>query len=150
MRRAGAFAALALLALALGTASCKPSSLTPFGIGTKEPESFGGGVNGLWSGVTNAGQSITFQVASGTVVNLVLTHSWGNGCSRIFDTTGQAALVENNAFHLDVPFTQGELIVDGVFTSDTTSNGSYFFEGLSVIGSCPTSGSGTFVATKAF
>jgi hypothetical protein len=149
MRRRGALAALALLALALGAASCKPSSLTPFGIGTREPDAPGAGVNGAWTGTTTASSEISFQVASDTVVGLAIRDPAGGFCVATFDLSSVTTPVEGDAFALAVPLTpQGQLSVEGRFTSSTTCSGSYTFGGLSTSGSCPTSGSATFVAVK--
>ncbi len=148
MRRTGALAAGALLLLALGVAGCKPSSLTPFGIGTQEPDTAGTGVNGLWEGTTSTGGEIRFQVGDDVVTTLLFSHVDAN-CTLSFESpSSSTTTIVDDLFTLEVALTQGRFVVEGRFTSSTTSAGSYFFEALAATSSCPTSGSGTFDATK--
>jgi hypothetical protein len=143
--RALAAAALALALAALGAYSCSPSDLTPFGIGTRGPE--GGGVNGAWSGQNSTGQPIDFNVGSEIVADLLTFHAAPN-CITRFESGDATAIVENDAFTLEIFYTQGRLVVTGTFTSPTTCAGSYFFEALAKAQSCPTTGAASFVAAK--
>jgi hypothetical protein len=146
MRRPAALLGLALLAAALGVAACKPSSLTPFGLGTRGTEETG--VNGQWQGVTSTGGTITFQVASDEVTTVVVYHLT-SGCTTLLQISAATALVTDNTFEAEELLTPGRFIVDGTFTSSTSCSGSYFFEAIGTSAACPSSGSGTFVATKA-
>jgi hypothetical protein len=148
MRCAGARAAALLLALALGTAGCDlVSSLTPFGIGTKDYSTGVKNVNGSWSGKTATGGDVTFQVGSDTVIDLRFHHV-AEGCTLSFESLTLAPPILDGKFTLDLPLEpQGRFVATGIFGSSTTCSGTYFFEGLPA-GSCPTAGSGTFSASK--
>jgi hypothetical protein len=151
MRRAGALAASGLLALVIGAAACKPSSLTPF-TDWREEQTETTGVNGHWLGeaVAADGQpgTIEFTVASERIADIRLHHSTGS-CGRLFFSTTTTESVENDAFHVDMTLeTQGRVVIDGTFTSSTTCTGTYYFEGIRITGDCPSSDSGTFTAAK--
>jgi len=150
MMKTGARAAAVLLALALGVAGCKPSSLTPFGIDTKSPQDYDNtsqNVNGTWTGKTASGGDVNFQVGSDTVSKLVLNHV-AAGCTITFEAADVTAPVVNDGFTLEKAVDAGgRIVITGTFSSASTSSGSYFFEGLPA-GVCPTSGTGTFGANK--
>ena len=151
MRKRGALAAAALLALALGVVGCKPSSLTPFGIGTRDysSETTGDNVNGVWAGKSASGGDVSFQVGSDTVSQFILHHV-ASGCTLTFDAADVTAPVVDGRFTVENTVDAGgRFVVTGTFNTSATSSGSYFFEGLSA-GSCPTSGTGTFSASKTF
>ena len=149
MRRVAAATAAGALLLALGAAACKPSSLTPLGIDWREPESPGQSTSGLWEGVNSTGLEVTFQVGNSEVVNFTLRHG-SPGCVRVFEAGDVTAPIEGGSFSLEVPYDQGRFVAEGRFTSSNACAGSYFFEFHSTAGgSCPSDGSGTFVAAKA-
>lgn len=149
MRRGAALAAAALLALLGAAPSCKPSSLTPF-TDWREPET-ATGVNGLWRGETfspGVPRAIEFTIASETLVDWTLQHE-AFGCPQTFVSNGSETKLDGTTFDIDSPLEeQGRIVIHGEFTSDTECSGTYFFEAISETGVCPTSGSGTFVATK--
>jgi hypothetical protein len=142
-----ALALLAALALGLGSWGCKPSSLTPLGIGEREPAPPGTDTNGLWSGGSPTGQGISFAVGDNTVVNLTLRHGEGS-CGREF-TAGEPIPIENDAFALETRDAKSLFVIEGRFTSPTDCSGTYRFEFFSTVGGCPAAGGGSFVATKA-
>lgn len=144
-----AAAAGALAALVLATAGCDAiSSLTPFGINWRKPESPGQNPSGLWSGTTPTGGDVTFQVGNDEVLKLTLIHS-ASGCLLTLEAPDPAPIDAGGAFALDVADEKRRFLAQGQFTSSTTCTGSYAFELYSVVGgSCPSKGSGTFTATK--
>jgi len=146
MARRSTFAAAAAAALLLCAAGCKPSSLTPLGIGTRGPDAAGTGVNGIWEGTTSSGGSVSFQVGDDRVTVFAIRDSTG-GCSRSLDSATDADIVDG-AFSLEMTVTQGQAVVTGRFTSSDTCAGSYSYQGLPTEGSCPTSGSVSFTAGK--
>jgi hypothetical protein len=149
MRRAAVARAAGALLLAFGAAACKPSSLTPLGIDWRETGSAAQGASGLWSGTTSTGLGVAFQVGDDKVVNFTLSHG-ATGCAQEFTADDSAPIDANGAFSLEITYDQGRFVANGRFTSATTCSGSYAFEFFSVAGgSCPSSGSGTFVANKA-
>jgi hypothetical protein len=145
MPRLRAAALAAALAAAVLAGACKPSSLTPFGIGRRGPAP--GSVNGLWQGVTTRGGDVEFSVAAEKVQGLTLTHP-GPGCTKRFTSGGVVAVIaDDDTFKLELFFdTGGRLVIDGAFSSIDAASGSYFFEGLAAAPPCPTAGSGGFVA----
>lgn len=151
MRRGAALAAAALVTL-LGTAySCKPSSLTPF-TDWREPETESAGRNGRWSGETvstdNLIGRINFSIASRNVADLSVNHNPGP-CGNTWYTVDVTDPIEGDTFDLNLEIEgQGRLAIQGQFSSDSECSGTYYFEGISATGTCPTSGSGSFVATK--
>jgi hypothetical protein len=149
MRRAGALAAVTLLALALGAPGCGlVDSLTPFWVGHQDYGSGGENVNGSWAGKTSTGGDVTFQVGSDTVTRLVLKHVT-TGCTMSFEQveTTPPPIIDG-VFTLELLYeAQGRIVITGTFTSDTTCSGSYFFEAFPA-GDCPTAGTGTFTANK--
>ena len=147
MARRPALATAAAAALLLGAAGCKPSSLTPFGIETRGPDSSVTGVNGSWQGTTSAGGSVSFQVGDDNVTTLVMREQ-SSGCSREFKTEDPVP-IEDDAFTLEVRDGNDRFILNGRFTSQTVCSGSYRFEVHSTVGSCPNAGAGSFVAAKA-
>jgi hypothetical protein len=146
MPKARARAAAVLLALAFGASGCDlVSSLTPFGVGTKD---YGAGVknvNGNWAGNTASGGEVTFQVGSDTVSLLHFEHVEAT-CTLTFDAPTAVPIV-NGSFIVEIALTQGKVVATGTFTTAGTCSGTYFFEALPA-GGCPTAGTGTFVAEK--
>jgi hypothetical protein len=149
MRRARARAAAVSLALALGMLGCGlVDSLSPFGVGTQD---YGAGVenlNGNWAGKTATGGDVTFQVGDDTVTNMILYHVTAD-CIKSFNqvVTSPPPIVDG-VFTLELIYSdQGRFVMTGTFTSSTTCSGSYFFEAFPA-GICPTSGAGTFTASK--
>jgi hypothetical protein len=151
MGRCAALAAAGLLALLVVAAACKPSSLTPF-TGWRQEETETSGINGSWVGQTfssGVSDTIVFTIASDQFVDWTLKHPAPSGCGKWFTTGGAATQIEGNTFTIDGKLElQGRLVVEGTFSSDTECSGTYHFEAVRVSGDCPTSGSGTFVATK--
>ena len=150
MRKAGALVAAALLALALGAPGCKPSSLTPFGIGYQD---YGGGkgdnYNGGWIGATSTGGTVVFLVGNSQVTELLLQHVTAD-CTITFGGTVTGVLIADGGFRFEADLTnlsQGRIIVEGRFSSPTASSGTYSFEGRPA-GVCPTAGTGSFTANK--
>lgn len=151
MRRGAALAAAALVTLLGAALSCKPSSLTPF-TDWREPETGTGGVNGGWHGepVSAEGRvgSIDFTIASDRLAELRLSHNPGF-CGNSFLIDSVTEQVENGSLEIDVRLEeQGRFVVQARFSSETECSGTYFFEGIPETGTCPISGSGSFVATK--
>jgi hypothetical protein len=151
MRRGAALAAAALVTLLGAAPSCKPSSLTPF-TDWREPETGTGGVNGGWHGepVSAEGRtgSIDFTIASDRLAELRLSHNPGF-CGISFSINDVTELVGDGSLEFDVPLEdQGHLAVQARFSSETECSGTYFYEGIPETGTCPISGSGSFVATK--
>jgi hypothetical protein len=150
MRNARARVAAVLLPLALVAAGCDlVSSLTPFGIGHKDYSVSTEGVNGDWAGKTNNGGDFTFQVASDRVLNIVFKHI-GADCNQPFTLDAKTVPVVDGVFIYENVFAeQGQVRVEGHFTSDTTCTGTYSFEGLPASRCLNlTAGNGTFAATK--
>ena len=149
MRKAGALATVVLLALAFVASGCDlVSSLTPFGIGTKDYSATGANVNGAWAGKTGNNGNVTFQVANEAVSELIVQHITA-GCTLSLEADTLTAPIVNNRFTIEVALTQGRFVASGTFTSATTCSGTYSFEALPA-GDCPTAGSGTFTANKTF
>lgn len=146
MRKAGALGAV-VLAFALVAPGCDlVSSLTPFGIGTRDYTSEGANVNGNWVGKTASGGDVTFQVGNNAVSQLRFLHVTA-GCRLPFEDLTTLVPVVNNSFTTEILLDQGRFVATGTFSSSTTCSGTYFFEALPA-GVCPTAGSGTFVANK--
>ena len=150
VRRAGSSAGALVLALALAAAGCDLiGSLTPFGIGDRGEDVSQGTYTGAWSGPTSAAGQVTFTVTSGEVIDLVLTHTLPCGVIEQFEFT-DALLIQSDEFSarraLDP---QGNVVVRGRFTSPDTATGDYTFSSLATSAQCPSSGQGTFTATKA-
>ena len=146
MRRAGALGAV-FLALTLAAPGCDVvSSLTPFGIGTRDYSTEGANLNGDWAGTTASGGEVTFQVGNDEVSRLRLFHE-ATGCSLPFEDLTNLVPIVNNIFTIEIRLTQGRFVATGNFTSATRVSGTYFFEALQA-GACPTAGSGTFSAEK--
>ena len=104
-------------------------------------------MNGDWVGETATGGEVTFQVGSDEVFKLHIVHIAGT-CTLTFDAATLTPPIVDGGFTLDLPLDpQGRFVATGNFTSSSTCSGSYFFEALPT-GSCPTTGSGTFVANK--
>jgi hypothetical protein len=152
MRRTGALAAAALLALALFAPGCDlVSSLTPFGVGHQDYGNGGGAggenLNGLWSGSTGGGGPITFTVASGKVSNIKFLHV--GECLQSFELTAREVQIADDMFVYENRFeSQGRILVEGHFTSPENCSGTYFYEGLATGGGCPTAATGTFTAER--
>ena len=151
MRRCAALAVAGLLALLLVAAACKPSSLTPF-TGWRQEETETSGVNGRWGGPTisaeGRGGNIDFTIASNQIADFTLIHS-PESCGHTFFSVDTTVPLDGDTFELDLTLeTQGRIVVNGTFTSSTEASGTYHFEGIRVTGSCPTSSSGSFNATK--
>jgi hypothetical protein len=151
-RRAGSSAGTLVLALALALAAAGCDligSLTPFGIGDRGEDTSQGTYTGAWSGPTSAAGQVTFTVTSGEVIDLVVTHTLPCGVIEQFEFT-DALLIQNDEFSarraLDP---QGTVSIRGRFTSSDSATGSYIFSSLATSGQCPTSGQGTFTASKA-
>ena len=147
MRRRARVAAAALAVLALAAPGCKPSSLTPFGLGTRGPDPSQSTYSGSWKGSTAAEGEVSFSVVSGEVTDLVLTHRLP--CGLLLEFPFDALLIEDDTFTGELAYEpQGRVALEGRFTSPEACTGSYTFESLAVSGTCPTSGSGTFAANK--
>jgi hypothetical protein len=147
MRLRSTLAVAAAAAIVLGALGCKPSSLTPFGLGTRGPESSGAGVNGTWQGTTSSGGTVAFQVGDDRITTLLIDETTGD-CTRSLSTTTDVDVVDD-AFTIELALTQGRVVIAGRFTSSTTCSGSYSFEGLAIEGTCPTRGTVSFTASKA-
>jgi hypothetical protein len=147
MRRTGALGAV-LLALALFAPGCDlVSSLTPFGIGTRDYSTEGANVNGNWVGKTASGGDVTFQVGNDTASRLRFIHV-APGCALPFEDLSTLVPIVSSRFTLEVDLTTGgRFVASGFFASATAASGTYFFEGLPA-GVCPTAASGTFTANK--
>ena len=146
MRRAGALGAAAL-ALALVAPGCDlVSSLTPFGIGTRDYTTEGNNLNGNWAGTTASGGEVTFQVGNDKVSRLHFIHETA-GCSLPFEDLTKLVSIVDNSFTIEIRLTQGRFVATGNFTTATRASGTYFFEALPT-GDCPTAGSGSFSAEK--
>jgi len=149
MRKAGALATGVLLALAFVASGCDLiSSLTPFGVGTKDYSATGANVNGTWAGKTGSGGDVTFQVGNDTVSQLIVQHVT-TGCTLSFEADSTTAPVVNGGFTIELTLTQGSFVATATFTSATTCSGTYSFKALPS-GDCPTAGSGSFTANKTF
>jgi hypothetical protein len=150
MRKAGALlAAVALLALSVGTGGCGLiDSLTPFGVGTRDYSSAGDNVNGTWFGTTDSGGAVSFQVASETVSVPKFLDTVAD-CTRDFTSEADTAPVVDGRFTIQILYDQGRFVASGTFTSDGTCSGTFFFEALGA-SACPSNGTGTFVAVKVF
>jgi len=150
MRQAGALAAAVLLALALGAAGCNlVSSLTPFGIGTRDYSGTGGeNLNGDWVGTTASSGEVKFQLGNNEVSNLRFLHIEG-ACTLTFEALTATDRVVNDGFIVEIALSQGRFVATSKFTTASSCSGTYFFEGLPT-GGCPTAGTGTFVAEKTF
>ncbi len=148
MRLRRTLAATLLLALALGAPGCDwIGSLTPFGIGHQDYSGSGENVNGNWVGKTATGGDVTFQVGSNTVSQLHLNHV-ATGCTLSFLAETTTALVVDGRFALEYNIdTGGRFSMTGTFTSGSAATGTFLFEGLPA-GICPSTGNGTFTATK--
>jgi hypothetical protein len=147
MRRAGALAATALLAIALFAPGCDwIGSLTPFGIGTRDYAAEAENVNGLWTGQTGTGGEVTFQVSNDAVSRLHFLHI-ATGCTLTFEDLSNVEPIVGGGFSFEILLTQGRVVATGNFSSATTCSGTYFFEALPA-GVCPSAGNGTFVAEK--
>ncbi len=154
MRKAGALGTAVFLALALGAYGCGlVDSLSPFGIGTRDyaAEASGANLNGVWSGTSGDGGTVTFQVGDSEVNELVLVHVTGD-CIINFDGSEAAVPIVDGVFTIERGLTslaQGRIIITGRFTSSSTCVGNFTYEGLPA-SSCPTSGVGSFLAGKVF
>lgn len=148
MRRGSRLAAAAL-ALALSAVGCDLfSSLTPFGLGKRGPETSEGLYSGAWQGATSTGGAVTFNVVNGEVVDLVLTHRLSCGVMLEILLT-DAILVEDGAFSTDAPLDpQGRAVLSGRFSSPDGATAAYSFESLPTSARCETAGRGTFTATR--
>ena len=146
MRLAGAFTAAVLLSIASVANGCKPSSLTPFGVGYQNYSVNTDNVNGNWAGKTANGGAVSFQVGNDTVSNWRLLHVTSS-CTLTFEDLSTLFPVVDNEFTIEIILDQGRFVATGRFTSTTAASGTYFFEGLQA-GLCGTAGTGTFTATK--
>jgi hypothetical protein len=149
MRHRARVAAVTLAALALAAAGCSDlvSSLTPFGIGNREPDPVVGTYSGSWLGTTNASGVVTFTVVSGEVTDLVLTHQLS--CGIVMEFAFDALLIENGEFTAELALEpQGRVVLAGRFASPRSCTASYSFESLPTSASCERSGGGSFTAEK--
>ena len=146
-RRAGS--GVGVLALALVFAGCDLiGSLTPFGIGDRGEDTSEGNYTGAWSGATSASGQATFTVTSGEVRDLLLTHTLPCGLVLEFAFT-DALLIQSDEFSARLALDpQGTVSTRGRFTSSDTAAGSYVFSSLATSAQCPSSGQGTFTATR--
>jgi hypothetical protein len=150
MRRARARATAVGLALALGMHGCGlVDSLTPLGVGTQD---YGGAgvenLNGNWAGKTATGGDVTFQVGDDTVIDMILNHVTADCIKTFKQVVTSPPPIVDGVFTLELLYAdQGRFVMTGTFTSSTTCSGTYFFEAFPA-GVCPTSGSGTFTASK--
>ena len=153
MRKAVALVTAALLTLALGVGGCDlVDSLTPFGVGYQDYSATGGNLNGVWSGTTDEGGDVGFQVGNNEVNEMLLVYKSGSCTINFEGSTGPVPIIDG-AFLLERDLTsleQGRIVVTGRFTTSTTGTGSFRFEGLPASAACPTSGVGSFVAEKDF
>ena len=149
MRPGARLAGAALALLALSSPGCKPSSLTPFGLGERGPDPIQGTYSGFWEGSTGAEGEVSFSVVSGEVTDLVLTHRLSCGLLLEFAIT-DALLIDDGSFTGELAYEpQGRVVVAGTFTAPGACAGTYTFESLAVSQGCPTSGSGRFDAVRA-
>lgn len=149
MRRRAVLAAALVTALAIAAAGCKPSSLTPFGIGRRGPDDPGDTINGLWQGVTDSGGPLEFSVVSEEVTGLSFVTNAPGCINRRWVIQNATALVRDGAFTLEAQHTTaGRLVFEGTFSSNDAVSGSFFFEGLPAAPPCPSSFSGTYVAGR--
>jgi hypothetical protein len=151
MRSGAVRAALALAALALAAGGCSDlvSSLTPFGVGDRKPDRNEVAYSGVWDGATSSGGDVLFQVAGGLVGPLLLQHVSGT-CTLTFGTAEDAtAPIDDGRFTFELEIDpQGRIVIEGTFVTTETLSGSYAFDGRASTTGCPTSGSGSFTATK--
>lgn len=153
MRSRAVRAAVALAALALAAGGCSDlvSSLTPFGLGDREPDQNEVAYSGVWDGTTSSGGGLNLQVADGLVGPLVLQHVTATCPLPLTFVTGvdEGAPIEDGRFTFDGALEpQGRIVIEGTFTSTETLSGSYAFDGRASITGCPTAASGSFTASK--
>jgi hypothetical protein len=142
----GSALAVAAAALMLAAAGCKPSSLTPFGVGERDYST--SGFNGVWQGSTSAGGTVFFQVADNKIVSLESFPLGPNACEKSFPLA-EPIPIEDGTVTIDLRDGNDRLVVAGSFSSPTECAGTYRYEIHSTVGGCTGSGSGSFVATKA-
>jgi hypothetical protein len=150
MRSRAGRAAVALAALALaGGCGDIFSSLTPFGVGDREPDQNEVAYSGVWEGATSTGGDVAFRVANGLVGPLALQHVTAT-CTLTFGTEEDStAPIDDGRFTFDRALDpQGQILIEGTFSTTETLSGSYAFAGRAATTGCPTSGSGNFTATK--
>lgn len=151
MRSRAVRAAVALAALALAAGGCSDlvSSLTPFGVGDRKPDQNEVAYSGVWEGTTSSGGGVLFQVAGGLVGPVVLQHVTGT-CTLTFSTAEDTTTpIDDGRFTLDLELDpQGRWVTEGTFVTTESLSGSYAFDGRASVTGCPTSGSGSFTATK--
>ncbi|HWR97259.1 MAG TPA: hypothetical protein VN317_02475 [Candidatus Methanoperedens sp.] len=148
MRRGARRAVAALAALALAAPGCKPSSLTPFGLGTRGPDPGLAAHSGAWAGRTANSGSLTFVVVSGEVQDFIFEHVTDT-CTVSFTIDATTGLIEEDAFVLKANLDpQGWLTIEGRFTSPDTATGRYSFGSRSASSRCPVAGTGSFTAEK--
>ena len=148
--RARSAAAALAAALALAAGGCKPSSLTPFGIGDRGPDVGQGVHSGAWEGTTGSGGVITFTVQAEAVQNIVLTHM-EKSCALPYSFTidKSTALIDEGLFSIETALEpQGKFAISGRVTAPDTAVGAYSFNAVVATGTCPTSGAGSFVSGK--
>jgi hypothetical protein len=139
----------AAVAIVLGPHGCKPSSLTPFGIGEQDYSASGGGFNGVWQGTTSTGGTFAFQIAGNKIVSFTSFPLGPTVCPTEIFAINEPIPIENDAFTIDLSDGNDRFVAEGRFSSETECSGTYRIELHSTVGGCSGTGSGSFVATKA-
>jgi hypothetical protein len=148
MRARRAAAALLLAASLAAGGGCSPSSLTPFSSYRGPGDYETGKIDGVYAGPVSTGGGINFQVATGTVTNINLAPVVG-GCSFVFQSANAYAIVDNT-FSIDaLTLNDDHVLLNGTLQSDGVFSGTYSAViSPRVGGTCPSSISGTYTATR--